>query len=109
MTLDGVMTLASAPSLMMPWIVILSPHGGVILIGVLAVTVVVSRRGEANEVTVAPEGMPMTMTSALCVRAPLVPVTRNVQVPGVALALAVKVTSCLPMPVLAEGVILAAV
>jgi hypothetical protein len=46
------------------------------------------------------------MTSVLCDSAPLVPVTLNIQVPGWALALAVKVNVCLPRPVVAEGVTL---
>ena len=109
LTVDGVMMLASAPSLMMPLMVNLSPQGAVMSIGVLGVTVVGSRRGEAYWVMVVPEGMPMTMTSALWDRPPLVPVMRKVQVPGGVPALAVKMTDCLPRPVLADGVTLPAV
>jgi len=58
---------------------------------------------------VVPSGVQITMTSVLCDRAPLVPVILNVQVPGRASALAVKVTACLPSPVLVEGVTLPAV
>ena len=56
-----------------------------------------------------PEGVQMTMTSVLCSRAPLVPVILNVQLPGCVPALMVKVTVCLPRPVVAEGVTLPAV
>ena len=48
----------------------------------------------------------MTITSVLCSRAPLVPVTLNVQLPGCVSAAIVKVTVCLPRPVAAEGVTL---
>ena len=56
----------------------------------------------------APEGVQITMTSVLCSRAPLVPVILNAQFPGCASELAVKVTVCLPKPVVTEGVTLLA-
>ena len=107
--LAGVITLATEPSFMMPLMVILSPQGGAISIGVLGVTVVGSRRGDAYEVNVVPEGVQMTMTSALCDKAPLVPLILNVQLPGCVPAATVKVTVCLPSPVADEGVTLPAV